>query len=116
MTRLWTVAIALAISLMSLTFVSASGSSPVPAAPTQLAQKAGNFLPAGAWTNRDRVEFRFNGTGTGAQLTPEVEIQTLSRAFTDHQNHKGTPQTVSSGANATFVVPVHGFHNGGLYH
>ena len=116
MTRVWTIAFAVALALTSLTFVGASSSAPTPAAPTQLAQHAGNYLPADGWTNRAQVDLQFRGVGTGRTLIPQVELEPAGHAFTNHETDRGTAQTIPRASTATFSVVVQGFRNGGMYH
>lgn len=91
----------------------ADNSSP-PAAPTDLSvvARTGKTVPEGGWTSSGRVRLRFAVQAAPGPVTPEVEFEPVSTAFTGQSNYSGS--TVSAAGNAS--VAVDGLTDGTSYH
>jgi lipoprotein-anchoring transpeptidase ErfK/SrfK len=102
--------------LFSFSLASARSSPAAPIAPTALAQFVnGNKVAPGSWINSTTVEVRFQITGNGSMLTPQVEWRPANQSFIGQPNYAG--QAVSPAPNSTTTVSlwVHGLRNNASY-
>jgi len=86
-----------------------------PAAPTNLSmvnQTTGKALDAGGWTNRNRVELRFQVQVASGPVTPQVEVEPADTPFTG----KPTATGALLSSSGTAVVAVGGLVDRQTYH
>ncbi|HZT96621.1 MAG TPA: hypothetical protein VFB34_07260, partial [Chloroflexota bacterium] len=115
MTRVPLAILSAMLALAGSSLVAAS-SAPPPPAPSGLSQQAkGKMIPAGSWTKHATVLLSFQISGTGAGLTPQVEVRPAGVAFSNTPNYQGSPVTVASGDTATLSVRVSSLKNGTGY-
>src|SRR5579884_975911 len=115
MTRVPLAILSAMLALAGSSLVAAS-SAPPPPAPSGLSQQAkGKMIPAGSWTKHATVLLSFQISGTGAGLTPRVEVRPAGLAFSNTPNHQVSLVTVASGDTATLSVRVSSLKNGTGY-
>lgn len=109
---------AAAVILMALGTLSAvpTAAAPAQATPSQLVQRAaGKTISAGGWTNQTSVQARFQVTGTGEPLAPQVEWRPADQPFTGRPTVIGKPVTTTEGRSTTLGVQISGLKESGGY-
>jgi L,D-transpeptidase catalytic domain/FlgD Ig-like domain len=115
MNRLYALTLSTALITAGVS-IAVAGSPPLPAAPVNLSQFAsGKAIPAGSWSHSLSATLKMQGTGTGASLTPQVEIEPAGHAFTGQPTAHGAARTFASGATGRLSVAVMGLKNARSY-